>query len=139
MPSAPCVSFSPDWQEERDAIADPGGSSGRFEATFPNGAELSHRDILGSLMGAWNHPGKLGDILVRKPLPGPGPLRDALPILLSQWESAGRWKAKLRRFPLGLTPKPPQVKTIRDTVAALRLDAVLASGFLPPAPRPLSW
>ena len=57
-------------------------------------------------------------------------LRDALPILLSQWESAGRWKMKLREIPLEqLEAKPPQVKTIRDTVAALRLDAVLAAGF----------
>ena len=28
-----------------------------------------------------------------------------------------------------LSPRPPEVKTIRDTVAAMRLDAVLASGF----------
>ena len=28
-----------------------------------------------------------------------------------------------------LTPRPPTVKTVRDTVAALRLDAVLAAGF----------
>ena len=27
------------------------------------------------------------------------------------------------------TPRPPTVKTVRDTVAALRLDAVLAAGF----------
>ena len=74
---------------------------------------------------------KLGDIL----FPAPGRcqvavLREALPILLSQWESAGRWKMKLREIPLEqLEAKPPQVKTIRDTVAALRLDAVLAAGF----------
>ena len=61
---------------------------------------------------------------------GPVAALDALPILLSQWESAGRWKMKLREIPLEqLEAKPPQVKTIRDTVAALRLDAVLAAGF----------
>ena len=57
-------------------------------------------------------------------------LREALPILLSQWESAGRWKVSVEEIPLSaLTPRPPTVKTVRDTVAALRLDAVLAAGF----------
>ena len=74
---------------------------------------------------------KLGDIL----LPEPGvcqvvALREALPILLSQWEGAGRWKVRLEAIPLDrLAPKPAQVKTIRDTVATPRLDAVLAAGF----------
>ena len=122
--------FLPDWQEEEDAIADPEGPLAALEASFPNGAELSHRDILGSLMGLGITREKLGDILVEGNRCQVLALRDALPILLSQWESAGRWKAKLREISLSeLTPKPPQVKTIRDTVAALRLDAVLASGF----------
>ena len=73
----------------------------------------------------------LGDIL----LPQPGlcqvvALREAAPILLSQWERAGRWKISLSEISPGqLTPKPPQVKTIRDTVATPRLDAVIAAGF----------
>ena len=122
--------FLPDWQEEEDAIADPEGPLAALEATFPNGAELSHRDILGSLMGLGITREKLGDILVEGNRCQVLALRDALPILLSQWESAGRWKAKLREISLSeLTPKPPQVKTIRDTVAALRLDAVASTGF----------
>ena len=57
-------------------------------------------------------------------------LREALSILLSQWEGAGRWRLKVREISLSkLSPRPPEVKTIRDTVAAMRLDAVLASGF----------
>ena len=73
----------------------------------------------------------VGDIL----LPQPGlcqivALREAAPILLSQWESAGRYKVSLSEISLQqLTPKPAQVKTIRDTVATPRLDAVTASGF----------
>ena len=107
--------FLPDWQEESDFLADP---------------ELSHRDILGALMGLGITREKLGDILLDHGRCQVLVLRDALPILLSQWESAGRWKMKLREIPLEqLEAKPPQVKTIRDTVAALRLDAVLAAGF----------
>ena len=56
--------FLPDWQEEEDAIADPEGPLAALEATFPNGAELSHRDILGSLMGLGITREKLGEFLV---------------------------------------------------------------------------
>ena len=123
--------FLPDWQEEDDLLSDPEGPLAALEAKFPPEAGLGHRDILGSLMGLGITREKVGDIL----LPGPGAcqvvvLRDALPILLSQWEGAGRWKVSLEAIPLDrLAPKPAQVKTIRDTVATPRLDAVLAAGF----------
>ena len=59
-----------------------------------------------------------------------GALREAAPIILSQFDQAGRYRLKLEEMELSqLTPAPVQVKTIHDTVAALRLDAVLASGF----------
>ena len=123
--------FLPDWQEEDDAVSDPEGPLGALEAAFPAEASLGHQDILGSLMGLGLTREKLGDIL----LPGPGrcqvvALREALPILLSQWEGAGRYKVRLKEIPLDqLTPAPVQVKTIRDTVASPRLDAVLGAGF----------
>ena len=123
--------FLPDWQEEDDALADPEGPLAALEGTFPAEASLSHRDILGSLMGLGLTREKLGDIL----FPAPGrcqvvALREAVPILLSQWESAGRWKVSLDEIPLvELAPAPAQVKTVRDTVATPRLDAVLAAGF----------
>ena len=123
--------FLPDWQEEDDLLSDPEGPLAALEAKFPQEAGLGHRDVLGSLMGLGITREKLGDIL----LPGPGvcqvvALREALPILLSQWEGAGRWKVRLEAIPLDrLAPKPAQVKTIRDTVATPRLDAVLSAGF----------
>ena len=122
--------FPPDWQEPEDALADPEGPLAALEAVFPHGASLTHRDILGSLMGLGITREKLGDILILEGECQVAVLREALPILLSQWEGAGRWKVSVREIPLsGLTPKPPTVKAIRDTVAALRLDAVLAAGF----------
>lgn len=123
--------FLPDWLEEEDALADPEGPLAAVEGKFPAEAKLTHRDILGSLMGLGLTRAALGDIL----LPGPGlcqvvALRDSLPVLLSQWEGAGRWKASLSELPLDkLSPSPPQVRTIRDTVATPRLDAVAAAGF----------
>ena len=101
-----------------------------LEALFPRDSSLSHRDILGGLMGLGLTREKLGDILMEDGRCQVVVLREALPILLSQWEGAGRWKLKVREIPVSeLSPRPPEVKTIRDTVAAMRLDAVLASGF----------
>ena len=123
--------FLADWQEEDGVLTDPEGPLTAIQAKFPADAPLTHRDILGSLMGLGVTREVLGDIL----LPQPGlcqvvVLREAAPILLSQWEGAGRYKVSLSEIPLQqLTPKPAQVKTIRDTVATLRLDAVVASGF----------
>jgi len=123
--------FPADWQEEDAILTGPDGPLTAVEAAFPAGASLTHRDILGSLMGLGIARELLGDIL----LPQPGlcqvvVLREAAPILLSQWEGAGRYKVSLSEIPLSqLAPKPPQVKTIRDTVATPRLDAAIAAGF----------
>ena len=123
--------FPAPWQEDGEMLQDPEGPLAAVEARFPPEAGLTHRDILGSLMGLGITREVLGDIL----LPQPGlcqvvALRGSAPVLLSQWEGAGRWKLRLEQIPLDrLTPAPAQVKIIRDTVAALRLDAVLAAGF----------
>ena len=122
--------FLPDWLEEETWQQGEECPLCALEVETPPGAGLTHRDYLGSLMGLGLTREKLGDILVDGTCCQVLALRESLPILLSQWESAGRWKAKLREISLSaLTPKPPQVKVIRDTVAALRLDAVLSSGF----------
>ena len=124
-----CV-FLPDWQEQEDWMADPDGPVSALRATFPKDADPSHRDILGALMGLGITREKLGDILTGEGSCEVLCLKDAAPILLTQWESVGRWKVKLQQVPLSeLDVKPPQVRTIRDTVATLRLDAVLSSGF----------
>ena len=104
-----CV-FLPDWQEEEDFLSDPEGPISALEASYHPDAQLSHRDFLGSLMGLGITREKLGDILVEESRAQLLLLREAVPILLSQWESAGRWKLKLREIPLGeLQVKPPQV------------------------------
>ena len=123
--------FLADWQEEDGVLSDPEGPLTALEARFPAEASLTHRDILGSLMGLGITRELLGDIL----LPRPGlcqvvVLREAASILLSQWEGVGRYKVSLSEIPLDrLAPRPPQLKTIRDTVATPRLDAVAAAGF----------
>ena len=125
--------FLPDWQEE-EGLWDNEEDQPLcvVEAEFTSGGDLSHRDILGSLMGLGLTREKLGDILQPEPTCAQVVvLKEVAGILTSQWESAGRHKCKsVKQLPLSqLSPKPPQVKLIRDTVATLRLDAVLASGF----------
>ncbi|MDE6280910.1 MAG: RNA-binding protein [Oscillospiraceae bacterium] len=123
-----CV-FLPDWQEPEDWLAE--DELAAIEAAYPpTGADLTHRDLLGGLMGIGLTREKVGDILVGDTAAQIICLKEAAPIILSQFEQAGRYRLKLKEIPLSaLSPAPAEVKLIHDTVAALRLDAVLASGF----------
>ena len=121
--------FLPDWQEPDDWEA--ADELAAIQCAYPpTGAELTHRDLLGGLMGIGLTREKVGDILVGEKSAQIVCLRDAAPIILSQFDQAGRYRLKLREIPLTeLSPAPAQVKVVHDTVSALRLDAVLASGF----------
>ena len=128
-----CV-FLPDWLESGDWQAQ--DELAAIEAVWPSagaaptGADLTHRDLLGGLMGIGLTREKVGDILMGDTAAQIVCLKEAAPIILSQFEQAGRYRLKLREIPLSdLSPAPVQVKVIHDTVSALRLDAVLASGF----------
>lgn len=122
-----CV-FLPDWQEPEDW--DAGEELAAIEAVFPPNAELTHRDLLGGLMGIGLTREKVGDILMLDGRAQIAALKEAAPIILSQFDQAGRYRLKLREIPLsGLSPAPVQVRLVKDTVATLRLDAVVSSGF----------
>lgn len=123
-----CV-FLPDWQEPGDWPAE--DELAAVEAAYPpTGADLTHRDLLGGLMGVGLTREKVGDILVGRTAAQIVCLRETAPIILSQFDQAGRYRLKLKEISLSdLAPAPAEVKVIHDTVAALRLDAVLASGF----------
>lgn len=125
-----CV-FLPDWQEGETLIADPDGPLAAVEGRFAHGAKApGHRDVLGALMGLGLTREKIGDILIDDACCQVVTLRETLPILLSQWESAGRTKLSLREIALAdLVAVVPEVKTIRDTVSSLRLDAIVGSAF----------
>ena len=122
-----CV-FLPDWQEPEDW--DESEELAAIEAAFPPNDDLTHRDILGGLMGIGLTREKVGDILVLEEKAQIVALKEAAPIILSQFDQAGRARLKLREIPLSvLSPAPVQVRLVKDTVAALRLDAVVSSGF----------
>ncbi len=122
--------FLPDWLEPDDFAADPDGPLGAAEAAFPADANLTHRDLLGGLMGIGLTRERVGDILVLEGRAQIVALDEAVPIIVSQFGQAGRYRLRLRPIPLSeLAPAPAEVKIVHDTVSTLRLDAVLAAGF----------
>ena len=118
------LQFLPDWAEEDDeAIA-------CLRARFRGEEAPNHRDCLGSLMGLGIVREKIGDILILPDCCEVIAAADLLPFLLQNWTSAGRVHLSVSELPLEELIVPEQrVKTIRDTVMSLRLDAVAASGF----------
>ena len=75
--------FPADWQEEDSLLSGPDTPLAAIQARFPGGASLTHRDILGSLMGLGMTREVLGDIL----LPGPGVCQVVAPAPLPSSES----------------------------------------------------
>ncbi|MBP1757934.1 MAG: binding protein [Firmicutes bacterium] len=124
-----CI-FFPDWMEEEAWLEGQDCPVCALFVSVPPQAQLTHRDYLGSLMGLGLTREKLGDILVEEQGATVLLLREVLPILLDQWGQVGRYPLTLAERPIeALVPTTPEVKEIRDTVASLRLDAVVASGF----------
>jgi len=101
-----------------------------LRASFYQGDTLSHRDFLGALMGAGIARETVGDICVGKAHCDFFVTQEIAPYILQNFLSAGRTKLSLGQIPLTSAEIPqPEVKEIRDTMASLRLDSVIASGF----------
>ena len=117
--------FLPDWAEEAA-----GDELVFLRATFHGDESLTHRDILGSLMGLGVTRERVGDILVSQhsaDIVAAPTLRE---FFLREWDQAGRVKltvSEIERHEL-CVPQA-QVKVIKDTVSSLRLDAVAATAF----------
>lgn len=128
--------FLPDWLEEETWRAGEDCPVAALSVSVPPMAGLTHRDYLGSLMGLGLTREKIGDILLVEGGAQVLVLRETLPILLAQWEKAGRYPVKLSPMPLSaLTPAPGEVKHLRATAASLRLDGVVSAGFNIPRSR----
>lgn len=118
--------FFPDWQEE-EAFESPLTA---LRCRWQSGEKLSHRDFLGAILGQGVDREKVGDLLVGEGQCDLLILEDIQNFLLLHLDQAGRSRLTLAPIPLTrLEPPRLQVRTIRDTVSSLRLDAVAASGF----------
>ena len=117
--------FLPDWAEE------PAGDEMVFlRAAFHGEEGLTHRDILGSLMGLGVTRERVGDILVSPHSADIVAAPSLREFFLREWEQAGRVKLTVTEIVRSELRIPQaQVKVIRDTVSSLRLDAVAATAF----------
>lgn len=101
-----------------------------LRASFYQGDSPSHRDFLGALMGAGITRESVGDICVDEDSCDFFVTQEIASYVLQNFTSAGRAHVRLTAIPLESARIPaPEVKEIRDTLASLRLDSVVASGF----------
>lgn len=117
--------FLPDWAEE------PTGDELVFlRAAFHGEESLTHRDILGSLMGLGVTRERVGDILVSPHSADIVATPSLREFFLREWDQAGRVRLTVTEIERNELCIPrAQVKVIRDTVSSLRLDAVAATAF----------
>ena len=121
--------YLPDYLEE-SALTDEDSPLVCLRATFYEGDTPTHRDFLGALMGAGIAREVVGDICVGKGSCDFFVTEEIAPYLLQNFTGAGRTKLHLERITLADVQIPePEVKEIRDTLASLRLDSVISSGF----------
>lgn len=118
--------FLPDWAEA------PEETVCALRCKWYETEELTHRDLLGSLMGLGITRESVGDILVDKT----GHAADVLvsdtagTFLLQEWTQAGRVKMQVSAVNLHDLHIPQAAfREIHDTVASLRLDNLVSAGF----------
>ena len=101
-----------------------------LRATFRQEDILSHRDFLGGLMACGIARETLGDICVGKGYCDFFVTTQIAEYILQNLLSAGRVKLSLSRITLDQVQVPDaEYKEIKDTVASLRLDSIISSGF----------
>ncbi len=121
--------YLPEYLDE-SALTDEDSPMVCLRAEFYEGDSLSHRDFLGALMGAGISRESVGDICIDSNSCDFLVTAQIAPYIVQNLTSAGRAKLRVQTIPLSDIHVPEaQVKEIRDTLASLRLDSVIASGF----------
>lgn len=101
-----------------------------LRASFYENDSLSHRDFLGALMGAGIARETVGDINVGTGCCDLLVSAEIAPYVLQNLTDAGRTKLHIQKIDLKDISIPQALtQQIRDTVASLRLDSVVATGF----------
>ena len=121
--------YLPDYLDE-SALTEADSPCVCLRATFYQGDSPNHRDFLGALMGAGIGRETVGDICVGKDHCDFFVTQEIAPYILQNFTSAGRVKLHIEQIPLTEADIPePEVREIKDTMASLRLDSVISSGF----------
>ena len=119
------IAFYPDYMDAESAIADSGVTIVR--AKFRPGT-VGHRDMLGSLMNIGITRECLGDLLIHEDFCDIICISDSAAFIIDNLFRAGHETLKLEIVDGLPAEKEEKFKIIRDTVASLRLDAVVSSG-----------
>ena len=121
--------YLPDYLEE-DELTGEDSPLVCLRAAFYEGDSPSHRDFLGALMGSGIGRETVGDICVGKSSCDFFVTAEIAPYVLQNFTSAGRTRLHLEVIPFDQVDIPePEVVQIRDTVASVRLDSIVSSGF----------
>lgn len=122
--------YIPEYYVPEEYLSGEDGPVVALRAEISTYDSLSHRDFLGGILGQGIKREVLGDIFVSQGHCDFLVLREMATYLLQHLTSIGRAKIQLSEIPLDEIDVPQQkMKTINDTVASLRLDSVMASGF----------
>ena len=142
LPSLPLVFFGgcdgaerrmacylPEYLDE-DYLMSEDGPAAAVRAAYYEKDTLTHRDFLGSLMGAGIKRETIGDIYVSTGQCDFLAVRQILPYLLENLVSAGRTRLHLAAIPLADIQRPiVERQEMRDTVPSLRLDCLVGAAF----------
>ena len=121
--------YLPEYLDE-SALTDEDSPLVCLRADFYHTDSPSHRDFLGALMGAGIGRETVGDICVGKESCDFFVTGEIAPYVEQNFTSAGRTHLRISRISLDQVQIPePEVKEIKDTLASLRLDSVISSGF----------
>ncbi len=117
-----------DWQDPAQCAQGSSSPVAVLRAAFREEESLSHRDFLGALMGLGIERDLVGDIIPRAGSCDMVLIREILPYVLQNLSSAGRVPLTLAEIPQA-EAREAEFRLIRDTVASVRLDAVVGCGF----------
>lgn len=121
--------YLPEYLEEA-ALYDEDSPVICLRANFYAKDNPTHRDFLGALMGAGIARETVGDICVGADYCDFFVTAEIAPYILQNFTDAGRIKLHLEQVPLADAQIPqPETKQIKDTLASLRLDSVVSTGF----------
>lgn len=122
--------FLPDYFMPDDITSDDINPIACIRAEYSQANSLTHRDFLGGILGTGVKREMIGDILVGSKSCDIIVMKEIAPYLENNFFSAGRVKLDVSVIPLDSINIPEaKLKIINDTVASLRLDSVVSSGF----------
>lgn len=121
--------YLPEYLDE-SALREPDSPITCLHARFFQGDSPSHRDFLGALIGAGVSRENIGDICVGNENCDFFVSSQIAPFLLSEFRQAGRTHIQLEVTALDqVQVTEAKVKEIKNTLASMRLDSVICSGF----------